>query len=228
MLHFSVQDIQQDRNCQVCCCQQATMKPGTINRLSVDYAPWALPIGQLHCDPQFSLEQRETCDSLSGSGPQGIYAQYNVIDPATDVAGDLKDDVTGTDLVFKLLSLYGPKHGTLDLSPDGEFTYTPFSNYIGKDSAFVQVSDGINPPIIFELIFGVNTSTVYSPTPHVSIDYNSVQVNSKYYTASFGVKISPAAATCEVWRLTILQSVLDCDCICYNRSDCFDIRIAKC
>jgi len=26
----------------------------------------------------------------------------------------------------------------------------------------------------------------------------------------------------------VLQAALDCECICYTRTDCFDIGIAKC
>jgi hypothetical protein len=53
-------------------------------------------------------------------------------------------------------------------------------------------------------------------------------VNQQYFTVSFPVKVSPAAQLCEVWRLTVLQGALDCECQCYTHSSCYDIGIAKC
>jgi len=53
-------------------------------------------------------------------------------------------------------------------------------------------------------------------------------VNQKYFTVCFPITLSPAAQECDVWRLTVLQGALDCQCICYTRTDCFDVKVAKC
>ena len=37
----------------------------------------------------------------------------------------------------------GPSHGTLTLNPDGSFTYTPNTHYVGPDSFTYTWSDGI-------------------------------------------------------------------------------------
>src|SRR5689334_25160964 len=37
----------------------------------------------------------------------------------------------------------GPTHGTLNLSTNGGFVYTPASNYFGADSFTYQVNDGV-------------------------------------------------------------------------------------
>ena len=67
MMHFTVNDYQAINNCQKCCCEKLNLKPGTVNKVSVGYAPWAVPIGQLHCTPQFQIEQMDTCPLPVGS-----------------------------------------------------------------------------------------------------------------------------------------------------------------
>src|SRR5207249_4138746 len=49
-------------------------------------------------------------------------------------------DIDGDSLSAVLVS--GPSHGTLSLSSDGSFSYTPAANYNGSDSFVYQVNDG--------------------------------------------------------------------------------------
>lgn len=234
MMHFTVSDFQPADSCHKCCCEQLALKPGTINRIVVSYAPWAVPIGRLHCDPSFSLEQMDTCPQPVGSNlPPELAAEQVELTTAinTPLTGTLTTHVTDPEsaaLTFKALPLYGPKHGKLVLQSNGSFTYTPAASYKGQDSFFASASDGVNT-LVFEVLVavGIEVSTLVA-TPAISIDPNGVQVDERYYLVSFPVKVSPAAKECEVWRLTVLQGALDCSCICYARSDCFDIRIIKC
>jgi large repetitive protein len=48
-------------------------------------------------------------------------------------------DVDSTNLTSSLVA--GPTHGTLNLNPDGSFTYTPSANYNGPDSFTYQATD---------------------------------------------------------------------------------------
>ncbi len=50
-------------------------------------------------------------------------------------------DLDGDSLTIILTQ--APKHGTLTITPDGAFTYVPFTGYIGTDSFQYVVSDGI-------------------------------------------------------------------------------------
>jgi Bacterial Ig domain len=236
MLHFNVDDTQTAviDNCVKCCCESMSLKPGTINKVSVGYAPWAVPIGRLHCAPQFVLEQMQTCPAPAGNNlpPQpAAKVAFETLSGNT-ISGDLNVQVTDPEtdpLTYKLLPMYGPVHGKLTFYQNGMFEYTPDPTYAGADRFYASVSDGINAPVVFEVVIGVRVSMVDIPgTPHVSIDVQGVQVNERYYTISFPVKVSPAAQLCEVWKLTVLQGALDCDCVCYTRTDCFDIRIVKC
>jgi gliding motility-associated-like protein len=50
-------------------------------------------------------------------------------------------DPDGTTLVVDTIPLSGPTHGTIDINPDGSFTYTPDSNYYGVDTILINVCD---------------------------------------------------------------------------------------
>ena len=49
-------------------------------------------------------------------------------------------DADGDPLVFSIAS--NPTHGTLQLQPDGTFSYLPIPDYFGSDSFSYTVSDG--------------------------------------------------------------------------------------
>src|SRR6187200_796087 len=68
MMHFTV-DTHSSANasCNKCCCENLALQPGTTAKVSVGYAPWAVPIGELHCTPQFMIEPMETCPAPVGS-----------------------------------------------------------------------------------------------------------------------------------------------------------------
>jgi Bacterial Ig domain len=234
MMHFTVEAPSPTESCVKCCCENLSLKPGTIERVTVGYAPWALPIGRLHCDPSFALEQMETCLApTQGNMPPQVSGDPKFTGTVnTLLTGDLKtvvSDLENDPLKFKVLPLYGPKHGNLVLAEDGTFEYTPHTSYKGTDNAFVSMSDGHNSPVVFEVMLGVGVlAPALVPTPSVSIDTKGVYIDERYFAVNFPIRISPAAKTCEVWRLTVLQGALDCECVCYTRTDCFDIRIVKC
>jgi len=232
MLHFTVEDQNAaDASCMKCCCEKITLKPGTVTKLSVGYAPWAVPIGRLHCAPQFQLEMMETCPLPAGSNlPPSNVADIKF---STDVNAVLENTLTnmitdpeGLPLSFKALPLYGTKHGKVEVQEDGAFTYTPVANYKGEDRFYVSASDGVNS-VVFEAMIAVGIETdALIATPHVSV--GPATVDNRYYTVSFPVIVTPAAQECEIWKLTVLQTAIDCECLCYTRTDCFDIGIGKC
>jgi hypothetical protein len=233
MLHFTVSDSEAVSGCVKCCCENLALKPGTISKVSVGYASWAVPIGQLHCTPQFMLEQMETCPVPTGGNlpPRAVAEVAFYVGVNGHLDGDLTTMVKDPEdevLKFKLLPLYGPAHGKLVFDPSGVFDYDPVQNYKGEDRFFASASDGVNS-FIFEVRIGVEMDPYkVTKTPTVSVVADGVQIDQRYYTVSFPIKVSPAAQLCEVWRLTVMQGALDCDCTCYARNDCFDIKIVKC
>src|SRR6186713_2847447 len=92
MLQFNVDDAIRD-SCQVCCCEQVTLKPGTTSRLTINYAPWAVPIGRLHCEPQFAIEQMAACGVTTGAPVKidGANVAFNV--PSPPLNGDFKTKI---------------------------------------------------------------------------------------------------------------------------------------
>jgi hypothetical protein len=232
MLHFTVEDQNAaDASCMKCCCEKLSLKPGTVTKVSVGYAPWAVPIGKLHCPPQFQLEMMETCPLPAGSNlPPSAVAEIKFSTPVNQLLQNtltaMITDPEALPLKFKALPLYGTKHGKVDVLEDGAFSYMPIANYSGEDRFYVSASDGTNTAI-FEVMIAVGIdSALIAATPHVSI--GPATVDNRYYNVSFPVIVSPAAQECEIWRLTVLQTALDCECLCYSRTDCFDIGIAKC
>jgi len=232
MYHFTVENIEAaNAGCFTCCCQKMALKPGTTTKVSVGYAPWAVPIGELHCTPQFMIEPMETCPAPVGSNmPPAATSEVKFSTPMNallenDLTNMIKDPEL-TALTFKLLTLYGAKHGKLVLDAAGTFAYMPSTNYVGEERFYVSASDGVNTAI-FEVMIAVGIDPVsMAETPHISV--GPATVDQRYFIVSFPVTVSPAAQLCEVWRLTVLQAALDCECICYTRTDCFDIGIAKC
>lgn len=59
---------------------------------------------------------------------------------ATDVDGDALTYSVGT-------GLQAPRHGTVTVDANGQYTYTPAPNFNGNDSFVIKVSDGIAPPV---------------------------------------------------------------------------------
>lgn len=232
MFHYTVDAFQPVDGCQKCCCERFNFKPGTTNKVVVGYAPWAAPIGDLHCQPQFALELLDTCPTPSSGN--GAPAQTDAAAFTTTVGGtlngDLKTKITDPEddpLKFELMPFYGTTRGKLALNPDGTFVYTPQPGYSGADRFFYTADDGNGHKVAFEALIGVGVAanTVVA-TPHVSV--GSSNIDPRIFAVSFAVTIAPHTPQCEVWRLTVLQGALDCDCTCFTRTDCFDIGIARC
>jgi gliding motility-associated-like protein len=75
----------------------------------------------------------------------------SIFEDQTISASFLNDDLDpdGTTLIADTIPQSGPIHGTIDINPDGTFTYTPDSNYYGVDTIVVNVCDqGIPLPEI--------------------------------------------------------------------------------
>lgn len=226
-------------SCDKCCCETLAMRPGETNLMVLNYAPWALPLlGKgLGCTPQFDLQQIQACPIPSGSntppvanGPLSYTTPLNTL--VNISLGTSITDPDGDPLEFSLVPLYGPYHGTLSNLGilDGAGTYTPNNGFTGYDRFFVSVSDGVNKPVMFEVVIGVGVTEVPATafTPSVKIPPDRISVDQRMYTLSFPIEISPAAKPCEVWRLTVRQNAYDCNFNCYWHVSCYDITIKQC
>jgi hypothetical protein len=232
MMHITIEDQQvASGGCMKCCCEPLALKPGTITKVVVNYAPWGVPIGELHCAPQFQIEPMETCPAPVGNNlpPQATAeVKFSTAKNAL-LESTLTNAITDPEaaaLTFKLLPLYGPQHGKLTLKTDGNFTYMPQWNYFGEERFYISASDGVHSTV-FEVMIAIGIdAALMIAAPHLSVGVPTV--NKPYFTVSFPVALSPAADPCEVWRLTVLQAAIDCGCQCYTRTDCFDVKVASC
>lgn len=223
--------------CVQCCCETVSLKPGSIEPLFLNYAPWAVPIAPrgLHCEPSVHIEEQDTCPPQAGNNmPPRITSADGMVrfDTGKNVHldGDLRTKVTdleGAVVEYKLLPHHGPKHGKLVLNKSGQFGYDPHWNYFGEERFYCSASDGINPPFVFEVMIAVDIDAgTMVPAPVLGV--GKPIVDQRYYTVKLPLIASPAARECQVFRLTVQQSALDCDCQCYTHVDCVDVRIAKC
>lgn len=140
----------------------------------------------------------------------------NVLTNDTDVNGDpLTVVLDGT----------APLNGTVELSEDGSFTYTPDEGYVGEDTFTYDVTDGQldgSDPVV---VTGTVTITVEAaptpppppptPTPSISpvapglerrdIEYSGIPALAKWVAGELGIKES----NIEIWMTNALASSRD-------------------
>jgi Big-like domain-containing protein/prealbumin domain-containing protein len=99
-------------------------------------------------------------DGLSSSAPATVSISITAEVPPTSVddayatdenatltvarPGVLLNDAAGSGSPLTAVSAGKPAHGTLQLTSDGSFTYTPAKGYVGSDSFSYESSDGIS------------------------------------------------------------------------------------
>lgn len=221
--------------CGACCCQPIGIAPNEDNKVTIGYAPWAAPLGGNHGlqnGTQFSIEKK------AGQEPEGAPDNTNyriattVGVSATIDVSDNATSPTSAIMTFGLVPLSGPSNGEAVLDSDGALVYTPNDGFVGYDSLYFTTSDG-DYTIVRQIVIKVSKT---SPAPVLAdkpfdpvlrIDPKTVNLKPGY-NMSFQLSASPAARVGDVYRLTIKQPALDCDCNEYNHVSCYDITITKC
>ena len=105
------------------------------------------------------------------NNPRGAYAIDDAI--ILEVNGSKNSNVLTNDYALPTepltaTVLTNPSHGTLTMNPNGAYTYTPITGYVGNDNFTYVACDGGTPPIC-------DTATVYIvvlPTPPPIIAVN--------------------------------------------------------
>lgn len=229
--------------CDSCCCTPMSAKQGETNLIQIDYAPWSVPIGGrgLTCGTAFQVEKVKSCD-VPVSGNQRPVAQpyYGLTDFNTNLVATVSSLVTDAEsdaLTFKHLPLYGPSHGTLVMSSDGSFVYTPGINFSGYDHFYYSVSDGKGRDVIQEGVIGVHPAdplpalampTASRLTEIVKVESQSANVLVNHHLLRFPISVAPNAVLGDVYRMTVRQRASDCEGFCYSHEMCFDLLISKC
>lgn len=224
--------------CGACCCQDILLAPGEVNKVMINYAAWAAPLGGHHgLQPgtKFQIEKKAGAENDAAPNSDNVRAATTVgVDAAVDL-GTAASDPNSLPLKFAILGLTGPDYGIIENFDEdaGTFTYVPNSSFVGYDSLFYTISNG-DYTITRELQIKVSKSAPAPAladkpfTPEIRIDPKTVNVDNGGYVMSFQLAASPATYVGEVFRLTVVQPALDCDCNEYQHVSCYDIRIAKC
>lgn len=224
--------------CAVCCCQPASARPGETNKWIINYHDWVAPIrGRgIVSIPSFQFELITPCPAPNPANRPPTNVDYfptvTFDTPLTANVSASADDPEDQPLTFALLPIYGPTHGKVSFNSDGSYTYTPNAGYSGYDAFWFTTSDAVNLPVVNKVTLRVNPQSPAPalPTPaaqpHVWIDPMRVGLRSPI--VEFPVVVSPAARPGDLWRITVLQSAIDCEGICFSTVDCFDLLIGKC
>lgn len=223
-------------SCGVCCCAEASVTPNETNKMVVNYSAWAAPIGGrgLTNTTQWSIDKKAGSEPPEGpaNSNYSFATDKDVLLTGVAVTANASQP-DAAPLTYSLLPLSGPDHGDLTFGSNGSFTYLPQSGFTGYDNFFFVTSDGTNQ-IIREVILqvnlgGVNPDFAAQPyTPALKIDRNKIRVDAHTYQLSLMIEASPALRIGDIYRLTLRQPTLDCDCNEYFHQSCYDFVVGKC
>lgn len=213
--------------CNTCCCETIPARPGETNKILINYAPWAAPIGGHGLAPRAGFEV--DCISCATADTVIVQPGFARIVTGNTLNGTLAPLYTGDEPVtFEVLPLFDVSHGDLVVNADGTFIYTPNTLFAGIDRFYWSANGEVA-----EFIIAVDPSAEQQyPQPAftapVSVAKSRVQYDTKMYVMSFVLSVSPAAKTGDIYRLTIRQPAIDCDGNQFDHISCYDVVIGKC
>jgi hypothetical protein len=225
---------QNGKGCSTCCCTELSGRPGETSPLTLDYAVWSVPIGGRGLsETAIDIEKIHSPAAPNGVSvaPASGTTPFN-----TPLVGTVATAVTNPDalpLQYSLLPFDETAHGSLLLDANtGAFTYTPKTGFAGYDRFFFEVAQENSKAVVGEFVIGVVPQVGVLPavrfTPDVQVPGSRVVVNRTMATVRLGIAISPAAPIGAVYRMTVKQTTLDCDCMTYSHISCYDLVIGKC
>jgi gliding motility-associated-like protein len=92
---------------------------------------------------------------------------FNSTTEGVSVTGSVSSndsDVDGT-LVYSVTPVNGPSHGTIVITSDGNYTYTPENGFVGTDIIEIQVCDNGTPSSCLTETLTINVSSSLSVNP---------------------------------------------------------------
>lgn len=235
MPHYEIDPDKQNGNgCATCCCEAATAMPGITEKWLLDYSGWAVPIGGK------GLSQTDFVLEKLYDAPRRIEAAGTVQNTPLNtplnfaVSGLVTGNPDALTLTYALLPFNTFEHGTATIDANtGALVYTPINGYVGYDRAFVAITPESSTPIVVEIAVAVNPVSGNLPapklTPDLSVPADRVQkLRGAWASITFALVVSPAASVGDIWRLSVKQATLDCDCQPYTHVSCYDVTIGKC
>lgn len=229
------------RGCGTCCCEPINMRPGEANLMTINYAPWSVPLmanggpGLVGVPEVSIVKNSEACSSsvIDTFGPPDV-PNLDLLTPLnTPVDVTFVPAPAGNTFVTEAMELFGPSHG--QLSPqapavNGGFIYTPMTGYQGWDSFFVQTTDAQGRKVVSFVNIKVGAPTGFNDDPAFSglrIQRSQAQMDANTQTVSFVMELSPDARECEFFTINIKQQARDCDRL-FTHLTCIEVRVGKC
>lgn len=219
--------------CDTCCCSAVSSAPGETEVWNLDFGAWAIPIGGKGLsETQINIEKIYT------PTPSGVSVNFqSATTPInTDYAGELSAAVVNPGalaLTYAILPFDGPRWGSVDINPaTGAFIYTPLTGFAGWDRFFFSAKQENGQVVVGQFAIGtvptVGTLPPAKAVPDVQILQSQVIINPRVATVKLPVEVSPAAPVGAVYRVTVKQFALDCDCNKSSNISCYDLTIGKC
>jgi len=206
--------------------------PGETNQLQIDYRNWAIPLqgrGLYGGGTRITIAPCVTDGAKNTNTLNAAAALKNGDSIELNIGGAKNSDLTkfwyleDEDLNYGKITSFNEATGAI--------TYTATSASVGTDRIFVRAEDKSGNLYQGEITIAVNSAEdapLPEPQPEISIPNNSIKVSGRNYTLTIPVSASVNAVPGDIYRLTIKQAALDCDCSKYWHTMCVDITIADC
>lgn len=233
--------------CNTCCCEAVNMRRGETNLITINYAPWSLPIGWLvNSTFQYDVVHDESAcatNEIDTFGPpvNTEYRYISVINAATNIDLTVNAGPAANPRTYSIVPLSGPSNGRIsNFDANGTLIYTPNTGFNGYDyftyemcdrqgrciRRNVQIAVLKNVANLVDVTDGQPDIGRMSTEPYIYMD--RVKTNQKMHTVQFPIYMPLTARDCEVWTMTVQQRATDCDKNVYTHEMCFDFRVGKC
>lgn len=217
--------------CHTCCCESMSARPGETNLVEINYANWAVPIqGKgLFDGTIFEISSCLNCNENALPVIENSFIR-TTLNQLVEVTITAENAVK-----YSILQRFSAEHGVISDfdKTTGKFTYTPNAGFTGYDTVWFTAKDAAGNSNSGQIIISVDKSAgEQNPQTDfqepVTIKRDRVKIDRRNYLMNFALEISPGARTDDIYRLTIRQPVLDCDCNKFWHEMCIDVQIGKC
>lgn len=235
MQYLQITDDKATSTCDTCCCDEIYLSPGTTDQLVFDYAPWVVGLrGELVAGFEIEWEVKErVCPNV---GVTNSTTRVNAA-PGVTTLIDVGINAGPPDLdkKYHLARFSRPMNGTLVQTQEHSphFHYTPYDrSFVGFD--YVEVvtkgSDGSSVTSIVEIKVGNAPDSCRDANLALNIPCLQIQqaiFDRHQHTVRVPVIVPSGITECDILRLYVKQTAIDCHKNCYTTINCYDVRL-KC
>jgi hypothetical protein len=232
----------QGTGCNTCCCQTLSLRPGETNLVTINYAPWSLPIAPPGIVPTMEFAITHDQSACPTTAIDGFLPPTNTNQTLTTAAGaplvvDLGANAApaGNTFSYEIVPMNGPLKGTFTATGapgSGQFTYTPNPGQTGFDYVTYRMIDAQGREVVRTVQVSIGVHSDRADLSRLSlvpfIDPSKVKTNGHNQTVSFPIYMPMTCRPCDEYRLTIRQPARDCERNEYNHLSCYDIRCKDC